>query len=412
MNRGFFYRALTLSLTRLVALSLGFVDMVMLGHQSNYAVHNYTIASQVIQIFVILSVVLSVGINIVISESQKEIAERVGNIVQYSLSLACVLFALSLFAVLLVLDDVKICLSYLVLSLSILPLCLYIGFANILETIGLPKQVLYITLLSSLLNMLMNYWLIFSFVDDALAVSVSTLIVRGAAMCSAIIYLKRHGFGVAPIYAKQVNYRLFKLGRSEALTSILFTGGISLLVLRVAQLHSVDSTAYLGFALNFMNTLGVVFVGIAVSISISLAQEKQAINKSLKLIAESIIYIVVLSFVLVYCSSWLAIGYTNVSNTDLVLYLELAVFVIAFDGVAGVFISALRVCGHSQIPPFFRLALIFLGIPMSFFVEIHGDPVANIIIFMIIGNLLSMILCLLYFATVWVSRSSKQVITG
>jgi hypothetical protein len=161
-----------------------------------------------------------------------------------------------------------------------------------------------------------------------------------------------------------------------------------------------------------MNTLGVVFVGIAVSISISLAQEKQAINKSLKLIAESIIYIAVLSFVLVYCSSWLAIGYTNASDTGLVLCLTLAVFVIAFDGVAGVFISALRVCGHSQIPPLFRLALIFLGIPMSFFIEIHGDPVANIIIFMAIGNLLSMILCLLYFATVWVSRSSKEVITG
>lgn len=408
MNYGFFRRAIIISLTRFAALSLALADMIMLGHQSNYAVHAYTVASQIIQIFVILSVALSIGINIVIGRSRKDRGEKIRNTVQYSCFLSCILFASSLLGTFLVLADRSATASYLILSISILPLCLYVGFSSILETVGLEKKVLYVTLLASALNITLNYWLIYSIVDSALAVSISTLLVRTIALLAAIILMKYSGLSIKPLYSKPVSWNLFQLGRPEALMSILFTGGISLLVLQVSRVYSVDSTAFFGISLNFMNTFSVVFVGIAVSLAIVLSQERQNLKGSLNLIKPSIIYITAVSIILIYCSSFMTIVYTGSINADLALYLNLSVFVIAFHGIAGVFISALRVNGHSQIPPFFMLTLIFVGIPMSFIIEIYSDPLANIIIFMAIGNLLSVMLCLIYFIRVCVTPQKKM----
>lgn len=408
MNYLFLRRAITISLTRFVALSLALADMIMLGHQSNDAVQTYTLAYQIIQVFVILSVVLSIGINIVVGKSKEDRTEKISNTIQYSCLLSFILFASSLFGVFLVLDDESTTASYVVLSFSILPLCLYIGLSNILETVGLEKKILFLTILSSLLNIALNYGLISNMVDSALAVSISTLLVRIIVLLPVIFLLRRQGFNTKPIFSKSVSCNLFRLGRTEALTSVLFTGGISLLVLWVSETYSVDSTAFFGLSLNFMNTFSVVFIGMAISLAIILSEGQQDLRGSVDLVKQSMLYIVLISIIMIYCSNFMTILYTDSYNLDLALYLKLSVLVIALNGIAEIFISVLRVNGYSQLPPLFLLTLIFIGIPLSFFFELHMDPIANIIIFMAIGNLVSVILCVIYFIKVWINTSSPQ----
>lgn len=103
------------------------------------------------------------------------------------------------------------------------------------------------------------------------------------------------------------------------------------------------------------------------------------------------------SLIFYFISPLLPYIYLGHADNLLIQYLALSVGVIAFDGVAQSFISALRVYGISQIPPLFRLSLICIGITLSFYFVTDNDPIANIIKFMMIGNILASIFCILYF---------------
>lgn len=72
-------------------------------------------------------------------------------------------------------------------------------------------------------------------------------------------------------------------------------------------------------------------------------------------------------------------------------------FMIAIDGIALVFISWLRVRGFSQLPPLFRLAMIFIGLPGALFITTFDHPVLNVVFFMGLGNLIAALASMLYF---------------
>ena len=89
--------------------------------------------------------------------------------------------------------------------------------------------------------------------------------------------------------------------------------------------------------------------------------------------------------------------YTPTATNELVKALKLSVAVIAIDGIALVFISWLRVRGFSQLPPLFRLAMIFVGLPGAFFITAFDNPVLNVIFFMALGNLIAALASMVYF---------------
>ncbi|MBI6549731.1 hypothetical protein [Xenorhabdus lircayensis] len=136
----FISRAIIISSTRFVALSLPLCDMIMLGHQGNEYVKNFSVAVQLSQIFVILAVMLSIGINIVIGKSDRDRDKYIQGIFRYSIYLSFCLFITSLIMSIFIYNNNVAFLSYLILSISIFPLCIYISFANILESIDLEKN--------------------------------------------------------------------------------------------------------------------------------------------------------------------------------------------------------------------------------------------------------------------------------
>lgn len=136
----FLKRALVISTTRFVALSLAMVDMVMLGHTNIMAVEDYTLASQVIQVFVILAVVLSIGINIVIGQNKDTARQTAQEILGYSVCLGGVLLLISLIVGQFFDASNNATQSYFLLSVSIFPLAIYVGICNILEAQGLEKK--------------------------------------------------------------------------------------------------------------------------------------------------------------------------------------------------------------------------------------------------------------------------------
>lgn len=367
----FLKRALVISATRFVALSLAMVDMIMLGHTNMAAVQDYTLASQVAQVFVILAVVLSIGINIVIGQNKEAPRQTAQEILGYSICLGVVLLVISLLVGQFFDASNHATQSYFILSISIFPLAIYVGLCNILEAQGVEKKVL--------------------------AVSISTLAIRVLTLLPVIYLGFKNQLIATPRFNKEKVGILVNFGRTEALTSICFTGGISILVLTFASLYNQEHTAYLGFALNFMNSFSVLYVGLVISLSISLSQMDKSSNEPYSMLTIMFGYILVSAFGLILLAEAISQIYTPTATNELVKALKLSVAVIAIDGIALVFISWLRVRGFSQLPPLFRLAMIFVGLPGAFFINAFDNPVLNVIFFMALGNLIAALASMVYF---------------
>ncbi|EJL6378962.1 hypothetical protein NMR51_003657, partial [Vibrio cholerae] len=111
----------------------------------------------------------------------------------------------------------------------------------------------------------------------------------------------------------------------------------------------------------------------------------------------SVGYVVLTASFLVLSSSIIANIYTQNVTEDLVDAIKFSVAVISIDGIALIFISWLRVQGFSQLPPLFRLSMVFIGIPSSFIFSIFENAVVNVIFFMALGNLIASLMVILYF---------------
>ncbi|EPP22584.1 MATE family efflux transporter [Vibrio fluvialis] len=393
----FLKRALVISATRFVALSLAMVDMVMLGHTNMMAVEDYTLASQVIQVFVILAVVLSIGINIVIGQNKDTARQTAQEILGYSVCLGGVLLFISLIVGQFFDASNHATQSYFLLSASIFPLAIYIGVCNILETQGLEKKVLGVTIASAIANVVFNYIAISNIENASVAVSMSTLAIRILILVPVIYLGLKHALIAQPKINKEKIGMLVNFGRTEALTSVFFTGGISILVLTFSNLYSQEQTAYLGFALNFMNSFSVLYVGLVISLSISLSQMDKTDDEPYSMLTLTLSYILVSALGLVVLADTISQIYTPNATNELVEALKLSVAVIAIDGIALVFISWLRVRGFSQLPPLFRLAMIFIGLPGALFINTFDHPVLNVVFFMGLGNLIAALASMLYF---------------
>ncbi|OTA21661.1 hypothetical protein Xbed_00411 [Xenorhabdus beddingii] len=399
MNGDFIPRALIISSTRFIALSLPLCDMIMLGHQGNEYVKNFSVAAQLNQVFVILSIMLSIGINIVMGKSKYQEREKyIQGILRYSIYLAICLFIISLITAPIVHHNIEILKTYLILSISIFPLCISICFSNILETIKLEKKVLLITLYSAVANLLLNYIFIKLINDSTIAVATSTCLIRLFILLPMIHLFLKQKIKLSPKKVEGLNQEILILGRSSAVTSLCFTGGLSLLVIYISNNMKTEYSSFFGLTLNFMNTISVIFVGMAISLTISLTKNHHNVKAvTISYLKQAMLYILTFSFLFYFISPLLPYLYLGHADQLLTQYFILSMGVIAFDGIAQAFISTLRVYGMSQIPPLFRLSLIFIGIPLSFIFSIDENPIANIIKFMMLGNLLASLFCVLYF---------------
>lgn len=84
-------------------------------------------------------------------------------------------------------------------------------------------------------------------------------------------------------------------GKSEAIVSLFFTGGLAWFMLYLKGYYSDDEVAIFGIALNWMNILSVLFVGLAISTAIFLSKEKTPYLQ--------------INYFIVICLSYIALAY-------------------------------------------------------------------------------------------------------
>ncbi len=397
MIQNYLKKAVVISSTRFIALSLATVDMVMLGHTSLSEVQEYTVASQTAQVLVILAVVLSIGVNIIVGKN-KHCIKRVGQeVIGYSLLVGLVLSMFGICLGLFIDSFIGFNQSYDILCLSILPLTVYIGLANILESSGLERAVLSITIASSVFNALFNLIAISLLDNAAIAVALSTLLVRFGALIPIVVLGRKHNLISFPVVSITRCRELFCFGRSEAFTSLFFTGGIAALVIFFNHNYDQETVAVLGFSLNFMNTFSVLYVGLMISLSICLSQIEPQHHSDYPFMRTTLTYIIFTATVLLSAVDIIAQVYTPSVKAVFVDALVLSVVVIMADGVALALIAWLRVRGFTQLPPLFRLAMIMIGLPCSFIFSVNENATVNVIAFMAIGTIIAAFLTISYF---------------
>ena len=397
MIQNYLKKAVVISSTRFIALSLAMVDMVMLGHTSLSEVQEYTVASQTAQVLVILAVVLSIGVNIIVGKN-KHCIKRVGQeVIGYSLLVGVVLSMFGICLGLFVDSFIGFNQSYDILCVSILPLTVYIGLANILESSGLERTVLSITIASSVFNALFNLIAIFLLDNAAIAVALSTLLVRFGALIPIVVLGRKHNLISFPVVSITRCRELFCFGRSEAFTSLFFTYGIAALVIFFNHNYDQETVAVLGFSLNFMNTFSVIYVGLMISLSICLSQIEPQQHSDYPFMRATLTYITFTAIVLLSAVDIIAQVYTPSVKAVFVDALVLSVIVIMADGIALALIAWLRVRGFTQLPPLFRLAMIIIGLPCSFIFSVNENATVNVIAFMAMGTIIAAFLTVSYF---------------
>ncbi|WP_330924387.1 MATE family efflux transporter [Candidatus Sororendozoicomonas aggregata] len=358
-------QGLIISGTRLIALSMPMIDMMMLGRSTAEDVANFTVANQIIQVFVILIISLSVGINILVPKKNTKSSD-INNIIGYSIVVGFIITLVSIVSGFLFLKGSSSGDVYYILVLGLFPLSVFVGISAIMESKGFTRNVLIITAIMSFSNATLNYILINTLpVVASNSVSLATTMLRYA-FCFIIIMM---AYKTSPVkirvgFSRALNSTLLKYGKSESITSFFFTGSIAFMFYFLSKTATTYNIANLGVTFNFINTVFIVFVGFSISLTIFLSKkEKILITDIKKIVVLSLFYVASISLLLSYFSKEISHLYVNDRLSGLADDIRLSVLIIAIDGLAISLISILRVKGYPVLPPLFRLSFVVFGIP-------------------------------------------------
>lgn len=364
-------QSLVIGGAKFIALSMPFVDIIMLSKMAfdKNALSDYIFSTQIIQIFVVLSLSLSIGIPIFYNKiNDKKHALQIS--ISYAYLLGIVLFLLSILLFLCLDNYQKFTdsqyLTYLCLAIGILPLPAYIIFSHILDTMGKSNYTFGVTLIFAVLNIILNaIFVLFINNYDQVAVSLSTTIIRFLGFLIFFILICRE-FKIKyflPKMDKKYFMEICSFGASEAISSLIFVISFAALTYYITFNFSSEIIEQYGILLNFINTIFVIYIGLSISISIHLSKISGINNiKWNNFIILYCIAVGVIVFLTIPFFSWLYFG--NFDFTSIYLMIP-ALLVAVFDGISVAIISKLRVLGFKKYPPLFRLLFAFIGVPFG-----------------------------------------------
>lgn len=398
------HQSLIIGGSKFIALSMPLADIVILSKMATQAqaLSDYIFATQIIQIFVVLSVTASVGIPIFYNQTpDKKHAVQV--CVAYAGVLGLALFVLGLFLLMCLhayspLSQTQY-LTYVYLILGILSLPAYVVFSHILDTLGKSKYTFNATVVFALGNVILDFVLVWSTaLYEQVAVSLATTIIRflGALIFLGLLYKEFSIHHIIPKIHKKHFIKMGAFGLSEAVTSLIFVTSFALLTYFLTFRFSDIMVAQYGIALNFINTISVVYIGLAISLSIHLSKNNPHIPSPKDRYWNTVIFAFCVIFGVIALLSipifaWLYFGGLDIVG---VVLLMLALAVAVLDGMGIAMISKLRVLGFAQYPPLLRLFLVFLGMPLGL-VLLQYWGISGLLMAFVLANLLT-VLGLLY----------------
>lgn len=407
-------QSLTISGSRLVALSMVSLDLMILGRFSLSETADFALAVQFSQIYIVLALGLTVGVNIAFNLRKPHSKTIAGSIVGYALLAGVLLFLMSIPMAFFVEMSENARDSYYALAVGIAPTTIYIALCAMIEASGGAGGVFRLTVGAAVANAVLDLLLInVGLFSPAVAVAVATTVVR-LLLLACVLYgcVATHRISIAPIFNRIEWKDLFSYGRSEALVGLIFTGGMAFLFAYASARGNEGLVALLAIGINFLNIASVIYIGMTRAVANVASALPYRILIELKGLTIFGLSYVVLSGAILYVASpllsWLYLG--QVSRELLGIFF-LAIWVVAFDGLAMLFITLLRLLDWRAGPPLLRLALIIVGVPISLG---WFDPSAIQPVFkgLLIGNGVAAVLAAAVLLYAVVDRTRKELIAA
>jgi MATE family multidrug resistance protein len=287
------------------------------------------------------------------------------------------------------------------IGISLIPLIFFQGFKQFSEGLSHTRPAMYATLLANVINVILNYFLIFGFwifpkmgVEGA---AVGSLFARCAMLVFMVLYVRFSSKFVA--YVRQISFqkpkwelfrKIFKLGFPSAL-QMFFEVLFFTVAIWLSGFLGKNPQAANQIALNLSSITFMFAMGLGVTAMIRVGNQKGGKDiVRLREVAHSIFFLIFI-FDVIFCLSFMILNnilpwiYLDGSNplefTNVNEVVEIAsnlLIVSAFfqisDGIQAVVLGALRGLQDVNIPAwitFFSYGI--FGIPISYYLGIQTD---------------------------------------
>ncbi len=404
-------QSLTISGSRLVALSMVSLDLMILGRFSLAETADFALAVQFSQVYIVLGLGLTVGVNIAFNMKKSSSSSIAGSVVGYALLVGSLLFLMSMAMGVAMQVSVNARDSYYALAVGIIPVTIYIALCALIEASGGAGWVFRLTAGAAVVNVILDVFLInLGWSSPAVAVACATTLVR-ILLLGFVVHgcLVRHRIAIWPNLDLPEWKNLFSYGRSEALVGLIFTGGMSLLFAYVNSRGHEQLVALLAIGINFLNIASVIYIGMTRAVGNAASERSASILGDMKGLAMfGLAYVAISSVGLHVASPLLSWLYLGTISTQLLSIFFLAIWIVAFDGLAMLFITLLRLLDWRAIPPLLRLSLIVVGVPLSlsWFDPAELGPVFN---GLLIGNVVAAALAAVLLVHAVADRMRREV---
>ncbi len=390
-----------------------FADNVMVGQLGTAELAAVSLGNSFVFIAMSLGIGFSMAITPLVAEADGAgLKARGKSALKHGLIL-CTLMGLSLFGIIMLCkplmymmkqppEVVEIAMPYLdLVALSLVPLIVFQAFKQFSEGLSQTKYPMYATIVANVVNIVLNYLLIFgSFGFPKLGVvgaAVGTLVAR-LIMVFYIWFLlkgkkKFHdyvtGFDFMTL-EKKVIKKILSLGFPSAL-QMFFEVGIFTAAVWLSGVLGKNAQAANQIALNLSSMTFMFGTGLGVAAMIRVGYQKGIANfKELRRIAQSI-FLMTLLLEIIFASLFLIFRYwvptlyldvqdlaNMADNTEVIMLAAQLLLVAAFfqisDGVQVVVLGALRGLQDVQIPTFITfIAYWLIGFPISFYLGLYTD---------------------------------------
>lgn len=392
---------------------VAFADNIMVGQLGTAELAAVSLGNS----FVFIAMSLGIGFSTAITPLVAE-ADGAGNksdgksALKHGLVL-CTLLGLSLFGIILLCkplihtmqqpaEVVELAIPYLELvAFSLMPLIIFQAFKQFSEGLSQTKYPMYATIIANVVNIVLNYLLIFgSFGFPKLGIvgaAIGTLVSRFIMVAYIWFLLKQKkkfqdyvtGFNFKKM-EKKVMQKIISLGFPSAL-QMFFEVAIFTAAIWLSGVLGKNAQAANQIALNLSSMTFMVGMGLSVAAMIRVGNQKGLQNfTDLRRIAQSIFFLtfileVVFAILFLVGREWFPTIYLDVDdvvnqadNTEVIvlaskLLLVAAIFQIS-DGIQVVVLGALRGLQDVKIPTFITfIAYWLIGFPVSYYLGLYTN---------------------------------------
>lgn len=392
---------------------VAFADNIMVGQLGTAELAAVSLGNSFVFIAMSLGIGFSTAITPLVAEADGAKDHAAGKSALKHGLVLCTILGLSLFGLIQVSkplihymeqppEVVELALPYLdLVAFSLVPLIIFQAFKQFSEGLSQTKYPMYATILANVVNITLNYLLIFgSFGFPKLGIvgaAVGTLASRVIMVVFIWFLLKRKKkfesfvthFNFRKIEKKVMN-KIISLGFPSAL-QMFFEVAIFTAAIWLSGVLGKNAQAANQIALNLSSMTFMVGMGLSVAAMVRVGNQKGLQNfKELKRIAESIFFLtflleVVFAILFLVGRYWFPTIYLDVDdmmnqadNTEVIMIAAKLLLVAAFfqisDGLQVVVLGALRGLQDVRVPTLITFVAYWLiGFPISFYLGLHTN---------------------------------------